>query len=304
MFAYWLLLLVRKLTGLLPIELSRSFFGGVGMAGYYLDRRHRRVALDNLQTAFPEKTGSERRRLARSSFVRLGRNLAELLRLQTLIVSDWKRKFSVEGKEHLDRVLVRGRGVIFVLAHFGNWEYLALVPRLLNFRGAAVVQKIKNPAIDGLLREMREAAGLELFAKREVAGQITDYLRGNGAVAILADQRARQMLIEAEFFGRPAPTTAGPAVLALRTGAALIPVFIYPESRGKYRVVFEPEISIPRKIPVREAVKEITAGFTSVFEERIRRDPELWFWVHRRWSKEEGSKEERGDGVGNNGVME
>jgi KDO2-lipid IV(A) lauroyltransferase len=167
-----------------------------------------------------------------------------------------------------------------------------------------VVQKIKNPAIDGLLREMREAAGLELFAKREVAGQIADYLRGNGAVAILADQRARQMLIEVEFFGRPAPTTAGPAVLALRTGATLIPVFIYPESRGKYRVVFEPEISIPRKIPVREAVKEITAGFTSVFEERIRRNPELWFWVHRRWSKEERSKEERGDGVGNNGVME
>ncbi len=285
MFAYWFLLLVRRLVCLLPAGPVRSGGGFFGAAGFYLDRRHRRVALDNLRAAFPELPDSERRRLARRSFARLGLNLAESLRLPAFLRPGWERSFTVEGREHLERALGRGRGVIFVLAHFGNWEYLALVPRLLNFRGAAVAQKIKNPAIDGLLREMREAAGLELFSKREVAGEIADYLAKNGAVAILADQRARRMAVEVEFFGRPAPTTAAPAVFALRTGAALVPVFIYPESQGKNRVVFDPEISIPRGSPFREAVKEITARFTSVFEERIRENPELWFWVHRRWGK-------------------
>ena len=149
-----------------------------------------------------------------------------------------------------------------------------------------MAQKIKNPAIDGLLREMREAAGLELFSKREVAGEIADYLGKNGAVAILADQRARRMAIAVEFFGRPAPTTAAPAILALKSDAALIPVFIYPPAPGTYRVVFEPEIELPRGLSLKLGVREITARFTAVFERRIRECPELWFWVHRRWGKD------------------
>jgi Kdo2-lipid IVA lauroyltransferase/acyltransferase len=285
MFAYWFLLLVRKLICLLPGGPVRFLGGLFGAAGCYLDRRHRRVALDNLRAAFPEMSESARRRLALRSFARLGLNLVETLRLPVFLQPGWERSFSVEGKEHLEKAFARGKGVLFVLAHFGNWEYLALVPRLLSFRGGAVAQKIKNPAIDGLVREMREAVGLELFSKREVAGQLADYLARNGAVAILADQRARQMAVEVDFFGRPAPTTAGPAVLALKTSAALIPVFIYPAKSGAYRVVFEPEIELPRRPPFRSAVLEITARFTAVFERRIRRDPELWFWVHRRWGK-------------------
>ncbi len=286
MFAYWFLLLLRRLVCLLPAGPVRSGGGFFGAAGFYLDRRHRRVALDNLRAAFPELPDSERSRLARRSFARLGLNLAESLRLPAFLRPGWERSFTVEGKEHLDTALKRGRGVIFVLAHFGTWEYLALVPRLLNFRGAAVGQKIKNPAIDGLLRDMREAAGLELFSKREVAGEIADYLGKNGAVAILADQRARRMAVEVEFFGRPAPTTAAPAILALKTAAALIPVFIYPATAGTYRVVFEPEIELPRGLPLKLGVREITARFTAVFERRIRERPELWFWVHRRWGKD------------------
>ncbi len=285
MFAYWLLLLVRKAACRLPGGLVRRAGGALGAAGYYLDRRHRRIALGNLRAAFPGMDAATGRHRARDSFARLGRNLAELLRMPVFLAPGWEGRFTVEGKEHLDRALGRGRGVIFVLAHFGNWEYLALIPRLLGFRGGAVAQKIKNPAVDGLIREMREAAGLDLFSKREVAGQLADYLGRNGAVAILADQRARRMAVAVDFFGRPAPTTAAPAVLALKTAAALIPVFIYPGERDSFRVVFEPEIELPRGLPFKEAVREITARFTAVFEAKIRRNPELWFWVHRRWGK-------------------
>lgn len=285
MVAYWLLLFVRKSACLLPAGWVRFLGRVLGSAAYYLDGRHRGVALDNLREAFPEKTVSERRRLARRSFAQFGLNLAELLRLEVFIRPGWERSFTVEGKEHLGRALERGKGIIFVLAHFGNWEFLALVPRLLSFRGAAVAQKIKNPAIDGMLRRMREAAGLELFSKREVAGQIADYLGQNGAVAILADQRARRMMVEVEFFGRPAPTTVAPAVLALKTAAALVPVFIYPGKGGTYRVVFDPAIEPRRELPFKVAVREITARFTAAFEKRIRQRPELWFWVHRRWGK-------------------
>ncbi len=285
MVAYWLLLLGRKLACILPGACIRFLGSCLGAAGYYLDLRHRRIALANLRMAFPSLDRAARRRLALSSFARLGLNFVELLRLPVFTRPGWERAFTVEGREHLQKALGRGKGVIFVLAHFGNWEYLALVPRLLSFRGGAVVQKIKNPAIDGLVREMREEAGLVLFSKREVAGQLADYLAENGAVAILADQRARRMAVEVDFFGRPAPTTAAPAVLAWKTSAALIPVFIYPEKFGKFRVVFEPEIELPPGMSFRRAVRELTRRFTAIFEQRISRNPELWFWVHRRWGK-------------------
>ncbi|MEA1928322.1 MAG: lysophospholipid acyltransferase family protein [Candidatus Auribacterota bacterium] len=286
MFAYWFLLLARNFISILPVDIARGLGRFLGRTAYYLDGKHRKIARDNLARAFPEKNDSSKlRRLARDSFGALGFNLVEMLRIPHLIKGDWRSSFIVRGEEHIREAFGMSRGVIFVISHFGNWEYLGFMPRLLSFPGAAVGQKIKNPAVDGLIKDTREMMGLDLLSKREVVSSISGYLKNNGAVAILVDQRARQMSVEVPFFGRPASTTAAPAVLALKTGAALIPVFIYFQGDGKYQVLFEREVKVPRGLPVKDTVLELTRSFTAIFEEKIRERPELWFWVHRRWGK-------------------
>ncbi|MDP8213925.1 MAG: lysophospholipid acyltransferase family protein [Candidatus Euphemobacter frigidus] len=286
MFSYWLLILLRGFLCLLPARPARALGRFLGEAAYYFDGKHRAIARENLRRSFPEKINSgELRRLARRSFGQMGFNMVELLRIPRFIRPGWQINFRVRGEEHLQAAFGRGEGIIFVLSHFGNWEYLGFMPRLLSFRGAAVGQKIKNPAVDGMIKDLRELIGLELFSKQEVVSEVTGYLRKNGAVAILADQRARKMSVEVTFFGRPALTTVAPAVLALKTGAALIPVFIYFEADGCYQVVFEREVPVPQGLPLQEAVREVTRRFTAIFEKKIRERPELWFWVHRRWQK-------------------
>ena len=282
MFAYWLLIAARRFLLLLPERIARTLGLWAGEAAFALDRRHRRVALENLRHAFPERSPAALRAIARNSFRCAGRTAVEFFRVSALLRSSWKKRFLIVGEERIGGAIRKGKGIIFILAHFGNWEYLAFVPRLLGFRGSAVGQEIKNPALDGLVKDLREEMGLDLFPKGEVVSAILGYLSRNGAVAILADQRARRMSVQVSFFGRKVEATAGPAVLALRSGAALLPIFLCPEG-DLYRVEVKQEIPVPRDLPPGAAVEETTRRIAAVIEEVIRGRPELWLWGHRRW---------------------
>lgn len=285
MFAYWILKTAQFAFCLLPPGLSRCLGRMSGRLAYLLDRRHRRIALKNLKMVFGgEKSLRERKRIARNSFSWLGFNLIEFLRVPRFARPGWEKNFRVSGREVVQRALSRSRGIIFVLAHFGNWEYLGFAPRLLGFRGAAVGQDIKNPAVDGLVKDTREKIGLELFSKFEVASSILNFLAANGCIAILADQRTRKMEVTVDFLGQPARTTAAPAILAVKSKAALVPVFIYYRE-GYYRIVFDEEVKVPEGLPVRETVRETTRKIAAVFEARVRETPSLWLWAHRRWRK-------------------
>lgn len=287
MFAYWGLKLVQWFVCILPASCAHLLGRICGGLCYYIDARHRKIALKNLCLVFGEKWKKKKlRRMARKFFCQLGFNLVEFLRVPCFIRPGWENCFQIEGEDRIKAAFEKGKGIIFVLAHFGNWEYLSFTPRLLSFPGAVVGQEIKNPAVDGLIKDMRELMGLELFPKFEVVPSILSYLKRNGAVAILADQRARIMNVRVSFFGHPADTTTAPAVLSLRSGATLLPVFIYYEGNDRYRIVFEREVEVPSGLPLKEAVRELTQRITSLFEERIKERPELWLWGHRRWKKD------------------
>ena len=284
MLAYWLIIAARCIVCHIPPGLSRGAGRLLGELVFYLDRRHRRITLENLELAFGDsKSGKEKRDIGRKSFRNLGFNLVEFLRIPRLIRGDWRAQFRVEGAQRVKQALVRGKGVIFVIAHLGNWEFLGFSPRLVGFNGAAVGQNIKNPALDGLVKNSRELIGLEIFPKFEVTGSILSYLKSNGCVAILADQRARKMNLIINFFGRPASTTAAPAIFALKSGAALIPAFIYFEKGSGYRIVFNPEVEIPSGLTLKESIARVTGLINSVFEDNIRQRPAEWLWGHRRW---------------------
>lgn len=284
MGSYWLIKFAQFLVCRLPAPLARSAGRFFGEGAFFFDQRHRRIALENLQLVFGDcKTVRQRRRIARKSFGQLGVNLVEFLRVPVFAEPGWENKFRVEGSEEVEKARRRGRGIIFVLAHLGNWEYLGFSTRLLNFKGAAVGQNIKNPAVDGMVKDIREEIGLELFPKFEVTDSILNYLKTNGSVAILADQRARKMNVTVDFLGHPASTTAAPAIFALKSRAALIPAFIYNPGGDSYRIVFEPEIDIPVGLPLKESILRITERINAVFENKIRERPRMWLWGHRRW---------------------
>jgi len=287
MTAYWGILILRALLRTIPEPVGRALGSRAGQAAYFLDFRHRRIALKNLAGALGrETTPAQRRRIARLSFGFLGESLFRLLQADKFLAGTWRERFRLHGLAHLEKAREEGRGIIFVLAHLDAWEYLALIPRLLNFRGAAVAQEIKNPALDGLLRDIREKMGLEIFGKHEVASALLDFLAGGGAIAILADQRAREMSVTVPFFNQPASTTAAPALLAARSGAALIPVFI--ESSGRdFSVTFLPEVESANRGGVGNRVKAVTAVITLIIEKQIRKNPERWLWAHRRWKPAE-----------------
>ncbi len=282
MLSYWLLIAARRALWIVPERVARALGGWAGAAAFLFDRRHRRVARDNLARAFPGKSPGEIDRIARDSFRNAGRTAVEFFRVPALFRSSWQERFAVTGGERVREAFRRGKGIIFILAHFGNWEYLAVLPRLLGFRGGAIGQEIKNPAVDGLVKDTREEMGLDLFPKGESAAVVLGYLARNGGVAILCDQRARKMSVQIPFFGREAPATAAPAVLALRGGAALLPAFLYPEG-DRYRVEIGEEISVPRELPPARAVEETTRRIGAVIEEAVRARPDLWLWGHRRW---------------------
>ncbi|HPJ71113.1 MAG TPA: lysophospholipid acyltransferase family protein [bacterium] len=282
MAAYWGILVLRALACVLPGALVRESGRLAGEGAYFILGRHRRIALKNLKIAFPEQGPRRLHRLARKSFGNLGVSLVESLRLRVFLKGRWRDRFDVAGADILRESLAEGKGAILVLAHLDAWEYLALGARLLGVRTAAIGQDIKNPALDGMVKDTREALGLELFPKYEVAQAIIDYLASGGAVAILADQRARTMSVSVPFFGKKTATTAAPAVLALRSGAPLIPVFI-ESGKGRFLVRIREAVETEAGGGFKEAVLAVTSRINGILEEEIRSRPEHWLWAHRRW---------------------
>ncbi len=283
MAAYYLILLLGWLVRALPAPFARRLGRSAGRLFYHLDRRHRRIALDNLRAVFPEKTEEWRRRTARESFGWMGFNLTEFLRIPLVARAGPEAVFRPRGLEKVNAARARGKGIVFVTFHYGNWEYLGFSPRFLGFPVAVVAQEIKNPAVDGLINDIRELTGVEVLPKNESSAVLLSLLRRNSAVAIVADQRARKMGVKIDFLGRPASATAAPAVLALRSGAAVIPVFIDFDGEGGYEVVFGDEIAPAAGLPPTDAVRELTGRINRALADRLRAAPEPWMWGHRRW---------------------
>lgn len=246
-------------------------------------RRRRRVALDNLRLAFPHRTEEQRRRLARSSFQHLGLLFVELCGLLTSPLDRFLERVSVEGLEHLKTVMATHGRALVLSAHLGNWELLAAANRLSDYALAVIVRPLDIPWLDALARQLRRKAGVELIDKRRALGSVLAALAQGRMVGILLDQNAtRREGVFVPFFGRLASTSRAIAVLALRTGTPVVPVFAYREKGARHRVVvhrpLEPSANLGS-----DAVVELTARCTAVIEAAIREAPEQWLWIHSRW---------------------
>ncbi|MFQ5882155.1 MAG: lysophospholipid acyltransferase family protein [Candidatus Methylomirabilales bacterium] len=270
----------------LPLRISYPLGEALGRLAFFWDRRHRRVVCENLLLAFGRsRTPDEVMQMARSHFRCLGKTFVDMCRLVRLSPGALKEVVEIDGLEPLTSARARGQGVLFVTGHFGPWEYLpALSTHLTGEALTVVVRPLDNPYLDRFLNAIRARWGGRVVEKRAAMRVILGVLHRGGNVGILIDQHvSRGEGVFVDFFGHPACTTSAPALLALRSKAAIIPAVILREGRGRFRLLLGKEVSAPRTGDVRKDVVALTAAMTAALEELIRNRPEEWFWVHRRW---------------------
>ena len=242
--------------------------------------RRRAVALENLARAFPGRSATELARIGRASFRHLGMNFVEscvfFFRPPARLLS----RVSVDGVPNVEAAHAMGRGILLLTAHFGNWELLAASHALTRFPLSVVVRPLDSPLYDGILERFRTRSGVELITKRRALTDIVDALRRGRMVGILLDQNAsRREGVFVPFFGVPASTSKGMALIALRTGAPVLPVFIRRRPDGRHVV----DAGAPVPVPPDGDVVAFTRAFNEAIEAAIRQAPEQWFWLHRRW---------------------
>jgi KDO2-lipid IV(A) lauroyltransferase len=193
-------------------------------------------------------------------------------------------RVKVEGVEHLNSAMARGRGVLILTAHFGNWELLAASHVLTAFPLSVVARPLDHPALDRLVARFRARSRAELINKHRALSEILSALRRQRMVGILLDQNAsRREGVFVPFFGIPASTSKGLALLALKTGAPVVPIFIRREPDGRHRVIVDPAVPLSPTGDRDRDLVEATAAFTRIIEANVRQWPEQWLWIHRRW---------------------
>jgi KDO2-lipid IV(A) lauroyltransferase len=280
---YAIVLAVRAVVAVVPAPAARALGTLVGLTFYVVDRSHRRVAVEQLRAAFPVRSETECRRIARRTFIHFGQLLVMTLRASILTPARLLDLVDFEGLDRVHRALTMGKGVIFVTGHFGYWELHALVHAMAMSPISVVARPLDNPYLHRLLERMRTATGNQVIYRQGAMRKILRALGANQCVAVLIDQHMHGSdAVMVDFFGQPARTTSAVATIALRTGAALVPVFALPSRDGRYRLVYEPAIEGPAA-GTPDPVQTLTQRCTDVLEMQVRRAPDLWLWMHRRW---------------------
>jgi KDO2-lipid IV(A) lauroyltransferase len=271
-------------VGRLPRPAAEWLGRRLGDLGYFIVPHRRRLALANLHRAFPERTLSERRSLCRQAYHHLGLTFVELCALATRPVDEFLGRVRLEGVDHLKTAMaVHGRALLLT-AHLGNWEVLPAASRLTGYRLAVVVRPLDSLPLNTLAEKVRRRVGVALIHKRRALRPVLDVLAQGGMVGILLDQNtARHEGVFVPFFGRPASTSRSMAVLALRTGAPVLPVFTRREAGGIHRVTIHEPIPSPPHASVETSIVDLTARYTAAIEAAVRETPEQWLWIHDRW---------------------
>jgi KDO2-lipid IV(A) lauroyltransferase len=285
---------VVQLARLLPMRVALGAGTLLGTAFYLFDAPHRRLAISNLQAAFPLRSRDDCAAIARGMFAHFGRLLTVLLKFSTMSPKQMLARVEFDGEDRVRAAHAEGRGVLLFTGHFGFWEINALVHALEIKPMAVLARPLDNPLLHHLLESVRGRTGNSVIYRRGAIRRVLRALADNQAVAILIDQHIQTAdAVYVDFFNRPAATTSALAALALRTGAPVVPVFALPQPGGRFRMVYEHAVAPPRSDDP-DAIRAFTQRCTDVLEMYVRRYPDLWLWMHRRWRDVDGAAQVKG----------
>ncbi len=278
----WLLV---KLLGLPPRAVARRIGAGIGWLAFVGVPRLRRTGMENLALAFPGKPASERKQILRNVYRSLGWQLAEFCQMPRYSLEQANRFIRYEGLEHYLAARDRGKGVLVLTGHIGAWELSSFYHSLAGYPMGMVIRRLDNPLVDRLVNGIRCQHGNRVLHKDDFARGLIAAMRGGETVGVLMDTNMTPPQgVFVDFFGHSACTAAGVARIALRTGAAVLPGYLTWESaENRYVLHFLPPLRLVSSGSDELDTVANTQLFTKALEGVIRRYPEQWLWVHRRW---------------------
>jgi KDO2-lipid IV(A) lauroyltransferase len=280
--ALWLLL---KTIGAMPRPLARFVGARTAAILFWMRPSLRSASSENLKLAFPDWSKKQRRAAIRGMVRQLGWMGAEFAHFPRYTKDNIDRIILLDGFENFATAQARGKGVLFLTGHMSAWEMGPFAQALYGNPLHFLVRPIDNSRVDSLISKYRCLNGNQPIDKKQSARAVLKVLSAKGTVGILADQNTQLTEgVFVDFFGIPACTTAGLARFALHTGAAVVPAFVHWDGAvRKYRLCFDPEVELIRTGDDAADIHENTQRFTRVIENYVRRYPEQWLWVHRRW---------------------
>ncbi|MDE3180729.1 MAG: lysophospholipid acyltransferase family protein [Acidobacteriota bacterium] len=275
---------VLDLLGCMPHRTARWVCAALGALSYWLWPRLRSTGIRNLSLAYPDWTGRQRRKVLFASFQNLGRMLADFSHFPHWNRSNIGNLIDYDGFEHFERAAKLGKGVLFLTAHFGNWELGSFAHGVWGHPVNFVARRLDNPLMESLINHYRCLSGGRPIHKNDFARQALRALRRGESVGILMDQNMLPAEgIFVDFFGIPASTAIAPARIAQKEGSPLVlGLVIWDTKLRKYRLRFEDVGWIASPDPAEE-IRVNTQHFTALLERYIRQYPTQWLWVHRRW---------------------
>ncbi len=282
---YALVWLVVKGIGILPRPFARLVGICLGQFVYVIHRRLRRVGMHNLAMALPEKSRPEHRKILRGEFTSLGRQLAEVCLFPFYSKENLRQVVVYDGFENFERAFKRGKGVLFLTGHLGAWELSAFAHSLAGYPLSIVMRSLDNPYVNALIERYRTMHGNKTMDKDDFVRGLLGAMRAGQTVGILMDTNMTPPQgVFVDFFGIPACTASGLARIAMRTDAAVVPGFtIWDSTLRKYRLRLDAPVERVRTGNDEADVIANTAKFTQIIEVYVRRYPDQWLWVHRRW---------------------
>ncbi|MBP8625959.1 MAG: lysophospholipid acyltransferase family protein [Syntrophorhabdales bacterium] len=278
---------IQQCLRVLPETLQRGIGVFFGRCAYHLLRKRRLVAISNLKRVFRDRDINEIQRIAKGCFEKFGINFVEMLLIPYVKKDAYPERFSLENRGYIDNALAMGKGVLAVIFHYSNWEIMGITSVLLNHDVIVLARPLKRHILlNNFLNRMRAITGLKIIPNEGTGMDIMRHLKENRIVAVLADQREKRSRgVYVDFFGEKVSTNKGIAVVAMKTGSPVIPVYLVREGFLRYRVVCNEPVIMARKGNINDLILENLRRINTFLESIILKAPDEWFWVHRRWGR-------------------
>ncbi|MBF0495068.1 MAG: lysophospholipid acyltransferase family protein [Deltaproteobacteria bacterium] len=282
--AYAGILLLSRMVALIPWP----WYGGMGRAlgslAWRMDKKHRKITLDNITASFSELSPGAARELGRRCFQNMSRVFFEVLALPWMTKSELMARIDFQDPENVTRALALGKGGFVLTAHFGDWEVLSLALAASGWPGEVIVRPLDFKPLDRFIDQLRTMNGHVTLNKNRSARGILAALHRKRLIGVLLDQNVTwQEGVFVDYFGRRACTNKGLALLALKTGSPVIPIFIVRQGDNRFRMICHPAVELIRTGDNTKDIEENTALFTKIIENMVRQYPDHWFWMHQRW---------------------
>ena len=286
----WMLV---RLLGLLPRSIARPVGAAIGWLAFRIVPRLRSVGLKNLTLAFPEWPDRQRRETLRLLYRNLGWLMAEFCQMPKYTRENSRAFLRYEGLEHYLDARAKGKGVLIVTGHLGAWELSSFYHSLMEYPMAMVIRRLDNPLVDEFVNRIRCLHGNRVIHKDDFARGLIASMRGGQTVGFLMDTNMTPPQgVFVPYFGVTACTASGMARVAAKTGAAVVPGFLlWEETEKKYVLHFGEELAVVNTGDSEQDAVTNTSAFTAVIESYVRRYPDQWLWLHRRWKTRPAGEE-------------